>query len=66
MDLNQLINRSVVARKFCRCLVTAFVFPYSMCIIFGIRLTVDFISFVQEKKMLKVQAPVLGFHYDFQ
>lgn len=50
MDLNQLINRSVVVRMFCRCLVTAFVFPYSMCIIFGIRLTVDFISFVQEKK----------------
>lgn len=65
MDLNQLINRSVVVRMFCRCLVMAFVFPYSMCIIFGIRLTVDFIPFVQEKK-LKVQATVLGFHDDFQ
>lgn len=66
MDLNQLINRSVVVRMFCRCLVMAFVFPYSMCIILGIRLTVDFISFVQEKKKLKVQATVLGFHDDFQ
>lgn len=51
MNLNQLINRSVVIRMLCRSLVTAFVFPCNMCIIFGIRLTVDFYFICTEKKV---------------
>lgn len=51
MDLHQLVTRNVAFRTFCQSFVTAFVFQYIMWVIFAIRLSVAFTSFVQENEI---------------